>query len=136
MTLIEPLGFEAALTRAQSLMQQAPFDYFEAGKSLPEAELLYAMVYALDGLTIDGVTLDTAVETLNDDGSVSNDITTVRFHKLGLWAQMLHTSASPPVAYLFLIIGLALLIFEFFTAGIGVAGIHFWGVSSGFNSVT
>ena len=49
LTLIEPLGFEAALARAQSLMQQAPFDYFEAGKSLPEAELLYAMVYALDG---------------------------------------------------------------------------------------
>lgn len=81
------------------------------------------MVYALDGLTFDGVTLDTAVETLNEDGSVSNDITTVRFHKLGLWAQMLHTPASPPVAYLFLIIGLALLIFEFFTAGIGVAGV-------------
>ena len=81
------------------------------------------MVYALDGLLIDGVTLDTAVETLNDDGNVSNDITTVRFHKLGLWAQMLHTSASPPVAYVFLIIGLALLIFEFFTAGIGVAGV-------------
>ena len=81
------------------------------------------MVYALDGLQIDGVVLDTAIETLNDDGTVSNDITTVRFHKLGLWAQMLHTSASPPVAYLFLLIGLALLIFEFFTAGIGVAGV-------------
>ncbi|NCZ70394.1 MAG: hypothetical protein EBY80_09520, partial [Actinobacteria bacterium] len=63
------------------------------------------MVFALDGLTIDGVELDTAVENLNDDGTVANDITTVRFHKLGLWPQMLHTSASPPVAYLFLIIG-------------------------------
>jgi membrane-bound serine protease (ClpP class) len=36
---------------------------------------------------------------------------------------MFHTAASPPVAYLFLIIGLALLVFEFFTAGIGVAGV-------------
>jgi membrane-bound serine protease (ClpP class) len=81
------------------------------------------MVFALDGLTLDGVELDTAVETLNDDGSVSNDITTVRFQKLGLVAQMFHTAASPPVAYLFLIIGLALLVFEFFTAGIGVAGV-------------
>lgn len=81
------------------------------------------MVFALDGLTIDGVELDTAVENLNDDGTVANDITTVRFHKLGLWPQMLHTSASPPVAYLFLIIGLALILFEFFTAGIGVAGV-------------
>ena len=42
-------GERIADDRAQSLMQQAPFDYFEAGKSLPEAELLYAMVYALDG---------------------------------------------------------------------------------------
>ncbi len=81
------------------------------------------MVFALDGLTLDGIELDTAVETLNDDGTVSNDITTVRFQKLGLVAQMFHTAASPPVAYLFLIIGLALLVFEFFTAGIGVAGL-------------
>lgn len=80
------------------------------------------MVFALDGLVVDGTELDTAIETLNDDGTVSNDITTVRFHKLGIWSQLLHTSASPPVAYLFLIIGLALLVFEFFTAGIGVAG--------------
>jgi membrane-bound serine protease (ClpP class) len=80
------------------------------------------MVFALDGVVVDGVELDTAVETLNDDGTVSNDITTVRFHKLGIWSQLLHTSASPPVAYLFLIMGLALLVFEFFTAGIGVAG--------------
>ena len=81
------------------------------------------MVFALDGVTVDGVTLDTAVESLNDDGTVANDITTVRFHKLGLWAQMFHTAASPAVAYLFLIIGLALMVFEFFTAGIGVAGV-------------
>ena len=81
------------------------------------------MVFALDGLVIDGVELDTAVENLNDDGSVSNDITVVRFQKLGLVNQMFHTAASPPVAYLFLIIGLALLLFEFFTAGIGVAGV-------------
>lgn len=81
------------------------------------------MVFALDGLTLDGVELDTAVETLNDDGTVSNDITVVRFQKLGLVPQMFHTAASPPVAYLFLIIGLALLVFEFFTAGVGVAGV-------------
>lgn len=81
------------------------------------------MVFALDGLVIDGVELDTAIETVGDDGTVSNDITTVRFHKLGIWQQLLHTAASPPVAYLFLIIGLALMVFEFFTAGIGVAGV-------------
>jgi membrane-bound serine protease (ClpP class) len=81
------------------------------------------MVFALDGIVVNGVELDTAIESIGDDGTVSNDITTVRFHKLGIWQQMLHTSASPPVAYLFLIIGLALMVFEFFTAGIGVAGV-------------
>ena len=49
MTLIEPLGFDAALKRAQSIMQDAPMRYFLAAKSLPEAELLLAMLYALEG---------------------------------------------------------------------------------------
>jgi farnesyl diphosphate synthase len=49
LTLIEPLGFEAALTRAQSLMRHAPGELFEAAKSRPEAELLEAMLYALEG---------------------------------------------------------------------------------------
>ncbi len=35
----------------------------------------------------------------------------------------MHTVASPPVTYLLLTIGLSLLIFEFFTAGVGVAGV-------------
>ena len=81
------------------------------------------MVFALDGLEFDGRALDTAVESIDDDGVVATNITVVRFHKLGLGAQMFHTAASPAVAWLFLIIGLALLVFEFFTAGIGVAGV-------------
>ena len=47
----------------------------------------------------------------------------VRFSKLPLQTQLLHTAASPSVAYLLLVIGLGLLLFEFFTAGIGVAGV-------------
>lgn len=45
------------------------------------------------------------------------------FFKLGLVPRLLHTVASPESAYLLLTIGLALLLFEFFTAGIGVAGL-------------
>ena len=37
--------------------------------------------------------------------------------------QLLHTVASPPVAYLLFVIGLALIVFELFTAGVGVAGL-------------
>ncbi|QGG96550.1 NfeD family protein [Actinomarinicola tropica] len=49
--------------------------------------------------------------------------TGVRFSELDLTGQLFHTVASPPVAYLLLAIGLALIVFELFTAGIGIAGI-------------
>jgi membrane-bound serine protease (ClpP class) len=42
---------------------------------------------------------------------------------LPLVAQLFHTVASPEVAYLLFAIGLALLLFELFTAGIGIAGV-------------
>lgn len=47
----------------------------------------------------------------------------VRLSKLPLPVQIMHTAASPAVAYLLLVIGAALLLFEFFTAGVGVAGV-------------
>ena len=47
----------------------------------------------------------------------------MRFAKLSLVDQLFHTVASPAVAYLLLLIGLALLVFEFFTAGVGIAGV-------------
>jgi len=50
-------------------------------------------------------------------------VTTPRFQRLSLLAGQLHTVASPPVAYLLFTIGLALLVFEFYTAGVGVAGV-------------
>lgn len=49
-------------------------------------------------------------------------VTQVRFGQLGLVDQLFHTVASPAVAYLLLIIGGCLLVFELFTAGVGVAG--------------
>ncbi len=84
------------------------------------------MVLAMDGVDIDddGVAdLNTASEGVNDEGGAELSLTLVKFSKLGLLDQLMHTVASPPVAYLMLLIGLALLIFEFFTAGVGVAGV-------------
>jgi len=46
----------------------------------------------------------------------------VRFAKLALIPRLLHTVASPSVAYLLLMAGLLLIVFEFFTVGIGLAG--------------
>lgn len=48
--------------------------------------------------------------------------TNVRFTKLPLLGQLMHTVASPAVAYLLFVIGLALLVFELYTAGVGIAG--------------
>jgi membrane-bound serine protease (ClpP class) len=42
---------------------------------------------------------------------------------LPLTHELFHTAASPAVTYLMLGIGIGLLIFEFFTAGIGIAGV-------------
>ncbi len=81
------------------------------------------MVLAMDGLQARGQTLNTVTESLTDTGGTQNNATLVRFFKLSLINQLLHTVSSPAVAYLLFIIGLALLIFEFFSAGVGVAGV-------------
>ncbi len=82
------------------------------------------MVLVMDGLRArEGKVLDTVTETRDDNGNTQSNATLVRFYKLGLLNQLLHTVSSPAVAYLLFIIGLALLIFEFYTAGVGVAGV-------------
>ena len=80
------------------------------------------MVLAMDGQTIDGHLVNTVVKELNDKGEVQNVSTTPVFNGLGLFDEVLHTVASPPMAFLLFVIGIALLIFEFFTAGVGIAG--------------
>lgn len=81
------------------------------------------MVAAMDGYEENGVVLVTTELVVLDDGSTRFDtVSVVRFAKLTLVDQLFHTVASPPVAYLLLLTGLALLLFEFFTAGVGIAG--------------
>lgn len=58
--------------------------------------------------------------TEDDDASL---LTQAQFRQLPLTGQLFHTAASPEVAYLFFVGGLSLLIFELFTAGVGVAGV-------------
>ena len=81
------------------------------------------MVAAMDGYEENGAVLVTTELVVLDDGSTRFDtVSVVRFAKLSLVDQLFHTVASPPVAYLLLLTGLALLVFEFFTAGVGIAG--------------
>jgi membrane-bound serine protease (ClpP class) len=89
-----------------------------------EAATLGTFVAGLDGEEAAGRTLDTADFTEQDDGPPEAELTVrTRLSKLPLWSRILHTAASPPVAYLFLCAGLVLLVFEFFTAGVGIAGV-------------
>jgi membrane-bound serine protease (ClpP class) len=81
------------------------------------------MLQAMHGYEENGIVLDTTELVVLDNGATRFDtVSVVRFSKLSLVDQLFHTVASPPVAYLLLLIGLALLIFEFFTAGVGLAG--------------
>ncbi len=63
--------------------------------------------------------------TVESDGTQVRRVpeTVTRFAKLPLGQRLLHTVASPPVAYLLLLIGMSLILFEFYTAGVGVAGV-------------
>ena len=81
------------------------------------------MLQAMNGYEENGVEVVTTKLVVLDDGSTRFDtVSVVRFSKLSLIDQLFHTVASAPVAYLLLLTGLALLVFEFFTAGVGLAG--------------
>jgi membrane-bound serine protease (ClpP class) len=64
----------------------------------------------------------TEVDNSGDQPTIK-PVTPVVFSALPLLSNQLHTVASPPVAYLLFLIGLGLLIFEFYTAGVGIAGV-------------
>jgi membrane-bound serine protease (ClpP class) len=93
-------------------------DAFKAKEIADDSPVLVEFVGRLDGKVINGVTLDTAEET-GADGRAQ--LRSVRFQKLDLLERLLHTAVNPTVMYLLLAIGLGLLVFEFFTGGIGVA---------------
>ncbi len=80
-------------------------------------------VVVLNGVSYRGTTLQTAEVVQQGDQLKRRTIAPTRFYKLDLLPRLMHTVASPEVGYLLLAIGLSLLVFEFFTAGIGVAGL-------------
>ncbi len=89
-----------------------------------DAPTLGDFIVELDGRQVGGRTLDTA-EVVRGPGEQPRrrPIVAVRFAKLGLVPRLLHTAASPSVAYLLLAAGLALVVLELYTAGIGVAAV-------------
>lgn len=87
-----------------------------------QAPTLGDFVVDLDGETAAGRVLETS-EVVRERGEDPRRRPTVdvRFSKLGLLPRLLHTAASPSVAYVLFVLGLALVVFELYTAGIGVA---------------
>jgi membrane-bound serine protease (ClpP class) len=80
-------------------------------------------VVGLDGKDAGGKVLRTARVVPEGDQLRRQQAGQVRFAKLGLTERLLHLTADPSVAYLLLMVGLLLIVFEFFTAGVGVAGV-------------
>ncbi|MGH9189849.1 MAG: NfeD family protein [Acidimicrobiales bacterium] len=79
-------------------------------------------VVGLDGREVGGRVIDTARATRRDGRPSQTAAGQVRFARLGFFEGLLHSAASPQVAYLLLMLALFLVVFEFFTAGVGVAG--------------
>jgi membrane-bound serine protease (ClpP class) len=86
-----------------------------------DAPVLGDFIVGLDGLRVGGRTLHTATVVRTPAGPRRQPVG-VRFAKPALLPRLLHTVASPSVAYLLLVVGLVLVVFEFFTVGVGVAG--------------
>ncbi|MBV8951258.1 MAG: hypothetical protein JOZ99_10310 [Actinobacteria bacterium] len=88
---------------------------------------LVSLLGRLDGQTVvtptgsHHLSLAKVQQTPNGPRRVPNQ--PVNFHKLGLAQQGIHTLTSPSIAYFLFVAGLALIVFEFFTAGVGLAGL-------------
>ncbi|MDJ0962096.1 MAG: NfeD family protein [Acidimicrobiia bacterium] len=78
-------------------------------------------IAALDGRTIDGVTLETTETIIADDGTeVIVPSVFVEFRKPGLFTRFLRLSIFPEATFFFLAAGIALMAFEFYAAGAGI----------------
>lgn len=100
------------LVRAARLVGVAPGSHIDGGPDAVAAPTLGDLVVELDGTS----------EIVREGEQLRRRPTVaVRFEKLGLVPRLLHTAASPSAAYFLLVAGLALVVFELYTAGIGVA---------------
>jgi membrane-bound serine protease (ClpP class) len=85
------------------------------------------LIVQLDGTTVTtaagSVKLSTAkvIGTGRDRRRQPNQ--DVVFNRLGLGDSLLHRLISPSIAYFLIVVGLALIVFEFYTASIGLAGL-------------
>jgi membrane-bound serine protease (ClpP class) len=91
-----------------------------------KASTLIEFIGLLDGRTLQthsGPVKLSTMKVVELNGSPTHEPKgEIHFRKLGLVAQLAHTLNSPWVAYFLFVAGLALIVFEFFSVGVGVAG--------------
>jgi len=106
-----------------NLVQCDRVEIDELGKTLTEKEQLARCANPTLGDFL--VNRDSFVSEViqTDDGPRLSPLTKTKINRLNLVDQLMHTVASPPITYLLLISGLALLLFEFFSIGAGIAGV-------------
>ncbi|MGH2718299.1 MAG: NfeD family protein [Actinomycetota bacterium] len=97
----------ASATISDTQATQSGFAAFEAGD-------LATVLSNLDGRV---VTVDGRQETLSVKGA------DLRFHKMSVWARLVHSADRPAVAYMLVLLGLFGLVFELYFPGIGAAGL-------------
>ncbi|MDQ6909719.1 MAG: hypothetical protein M3Z84_02880 [Actinomycetota bacterium] len=86
------------------------------------APTLGEFIVGLDTQEVDGKVLHTA-RVVTEGGQPRRQASgNVRFAKLGLLERVLHATTGPQFAYILLVVGLLLIVFEFFTAAVGLAG--------------
>ena len=106
-----------------NLVQCDRVEIDELGKTLTEKEQLARCANPTLGDFL--VNRDSFVSEIvqTDDGPRLSPLTKTKINRLNLVDQLMHTVASPPITYLLLVSGLALLLFEFFSIGVGIAGV-------------
>ena len=102
---------------------------------------LFQFIVGLNGQVLHTATGDVRMSTSRTVGVGNNRQVqanqVVSFRKLDLTQQLAHTLNTPWVAYFLFLAGLSLMLFEFFTAGVGIAGVigalAFIGAAFGFS---
>ncbi|HEV7536286.1 MAG TPA: hypothetical protein VGP90_11660, partial [Acidimicrobiia bacterium] len=117
-----------ALTRLRALADHRFSGTKAAGAGLIDAvaPTLGDLIVALNGKEVPTaagpVRLSTAKQIDTKGGPRQTADQPVSFIKLGTFASVQHSLTSPSVVFLLLIVGLSLMVFEFFTIGVGLAG--------------
>jgi membrane-bound serine protease (ClpP class) len=122
----EPGGEVAREAGAVADRRLSAKDALDAGVVDGNEPTLFQFIVGLDGRVLHTADGDVRMSTKKTVGVGANRQVqanqVVSFRKLNLQQQLAHTLNVPWVAYFLFVAGLSLILFEFFTAGIGIAG--------------